>query len=68
MSVQIKSSSSFQTQDQFVEVSTTELGGVMLLFSEIDKGGEAYVVKRYFSKQEALALSNMLKDIADKSK
>lgn len=68
MSVQIKSSSSFQTVDQFVEVSTMESGGVMLSLCEIDDQGEAYNPRLYLTKQEALALSSMLKDIADKAK
>lgn len=68
MAVSIKSSSSFQTEGQFVEVSTMELGGVLLIISEIYGQEEAYSPRLYLTKEEALALAKMLQDIADKSK
>ena len=68
MSVDIKISQSFQTQEQFVEVSNTPLGGLMLSICEIDELGEAYNPRLYLSKQEAIALANMLLNVADKSK
>jgi hypothetical protein len=68
MSVDVKISQSFQTQEQFVQVSNSPLGGLILMMCEIDEQGEAYNPRLYLSKQEAIALANMLINVADKSK
>ena len=68
MSVDVKISQSFQTQEQFVEVYNAPLGGLVLSLCEIDEMGEAYNPRLYLSKQEAIALANMLLNVADKSK
>ena len=67
MSVEVKISQSFHTEDQFVEVSS-DPGGLILRICEIDEQGEAYNPRLYLSKQEAIALANMLLSIANNSK
>jgi hypothetical protein len=68
MSVDVKVSQSFQTQDQFVEVSNAPIGGLILSICEIDELGEAYNPRLYLTKQEAIALANMLLNVVDQSK
>ena len=68
MSIKIKSSSSFQTEEQSVSVSTMEIGGVLLSICEICEMGEDYSPRLYLTKQEAYALAGMLNSIADKSR
>ena len=65
MSIQVKISQSFSTQEQFVEVSNNQLGGLILKICEIDEQGEAYNPRLYLEKEEALALAKMLTEIAN---
>ena len=65
MSIQVKISQSFLTQEQFVEVSNNQLGGLILKICEIDEQKEAYNPRLYLEKDEALALAKMLIEIAN---
>ena len=65
MSVDVKVSQSFQTQEQFVEGANNSLGGLVLRVSEL---GEDPTCRLYLEKDEALALASMLIEIANKQK
>jgi hypothetical protein len=60
MKVEVKVAQSFYTEDQFVEVSSNSLGGLVLKICE-----EENEVRLYLNKDQALALAKMLVEVSN---